>query len=122
MTIRAERRVPIECGIARLLTDAEISAQLGEPLAVVREVRAYLDTLVLETDGDRETIFAARPVASFHGPADPAVIAELVDALYPPQTVAPCGTAAAFNRHCRRGEPIDEACRRAKAASRRNAA
>lgn len=27
--------------------------------------------------------------------------------------LAPCGTEAAYNRHTRKGEPIDEACRRA---------
>lgn len=27
--------------------------------------------------------------------------------------LAPCGTEAAYNRHCRNGEPIDDACRRA---------
>jgi hypothetical protein len=27
--------------------------------------------------------------------------------------VKPCGTTAAYRRHARRGEPIDEACRQA---------
>ncbi|GAA2630014.1 hypothetical protein [Streptomyces axinellae] len=29
----------------------------------------------------------------------------------PAQTVSPCGTDAAYRRHQRRGEPIDDACR-----------
>jgi hypothetical protein len=28
--------------------------------------------------------------------------------------LAPCGTPGAYNRHRRRGEPIDEACRQAR--------
>jgi len=32
--------------------------------------------------------------------------------------LAPCGTPAAYRRHCRRGEPADEACKRAARADR----
>ncbi|GAA3717944.1 WhiB family transcriptional regulator [Streptomyces tremellae] len=31
---------------------------------------------------------------------------------------APCGTAAAYERHIRNGEPVDDACRTARAAQR----
>ncbi|GAA3155448.1 WhiB family transcriptional regulator [Streptomyces rectiviolaceus] len=31
-----------------------------------------------------------------------------------PRTLAPCGTPAAYDRHMRRGEPIDDACRVAR--------
>jgi len=34
--------------------------------------------------------------------------------LRPGQVLQPCGTQAAFQRHKRRGEPVDEACRRAE--------
>jgi len=33
--------------------------------------------------------------------------------------VAPCGTRAAYQRHVRKGEPIDDACRAANAAGKR---
>jgi hypothetical protein len=36
-----------------------------------------------------------------------------------PKQLQPCGTAAAAERHKRRGEPIDEACRLAYNAARR---
>ncbi|MEV0446093.1 WhiB family transcriptional regulator [Streptomyces spectabilis] len=35
------------------------------------------------------------------------------------RTPAPCGTRRAYQRHIRRGEPIDSACRDANAAGRR---
>jgi hypothetical protein len=34
-----------------------------------------------------------------------------------PRTLKPCGTQAAYNRHRRRGEPIDDACRQAHSAA-----
>lgn len=48
MTIPAARRTPIECGIARGLTDQQIADRLGEPVAVVAEVRAWLDDIATE--------------------------------------------------------------------------
>lgn len=36
-----------------------------------------------------------------------------------PRELAKCGTRAAYNRHIRRGEPVDEACREANAAYQR---
>lgn len=36
--------------------------------------------------------------------------------------VAPCGTLAAYRRHLRRREPVDEACRQAHNTPRRTAA
>lgn len=43
------------------------------------------------------------------------VPARRVAKLRPPggPQLAPCGTRSAYNRHLRRGEPIDEACRQA---------
>jgi WhiB family redox-sensing transcriptional regulator len=35
------------------------------------------------------------------------------------KSVPPCGTPAAYQRHLRREEPIDQACREANAAARR---
>ncbi|WP_086768150.1 hypothetical protein [Streptomyces bobili] len=35
------------------------------------------------------------------------------------QTIAPCGTQSAYTRHVKRGEPIDDACRRANAEAKR---
>ena len=32
------------------------------------------------------------------------------------QAIAPCGTPSAYSRHVRRGEPIDDACRKANTA------
>lgn len=37
----------------------------------------------------------------------------------PPRKLAPCGTYAAYRRHQRRGEPIDDACRDAYNAHQR---
>lgn len=37
----------------------------------------------------------------------------------PSKSVPPCGTPAAYQRHLRREEPIDQACREANAAARR---
>lgn len=37
----------------------------------------------------------------------------------PPVTLAPCGTLAAYRRHTRHGEPIDQACRDAYNAEQR---
>lgn len=35
------------------------------------------------------------------------------------QTIAPCGTPSAYTRHVKKGEPIDDACRRANAEAKR---
>lgn len=35
------------------------------------------------------------------------------------QTIAPCGTQSAYTRHVKRGEPIDDACRRANTEAKR---
>jgi hypothetical protein len=35
------------------------------------------------------------------------------------RTPAPCGTASAYTRHVKRGEPIDEACRQANTEAKR---
>jgi hypothetical protein len=37
----------------------------------------------------------------------------------PPRTPKPCGTMAAYRRHQRHGEPIDDACREAYNAEQR---
>jgi hypothetical protein len=42
-----------------------------------------------------------------------------VDATVDSRPLAPCGTYAAFKRHKRRGEPVDEACRLARNAAAR---
>lgn len=36
-----------------------------------------------------------------------------------PRPVAPCGTPAAYTRHVKRGEPIDDACRQANTEAKR---
>lgn len=36
-----------------------------------------------------------------------------------PKPPAPCGTKAAYERHLRRDEPVDDACRRANTVSKR---
>ncbi|MGW1612411.1 WhiB family transcriptional regulator [Streptomyces sp. NPDC002285] len=49
-------------------------------------------------------------------PGEPADRAALLAPDQPPRTRrAPCGTRAAYQRHLRRGEPVDEACRAANA-------
>ncbi|MCW2897805.1 MAG: hypothetical protein JWO67_70 [Streptosporangiaceae bacterium] len=37
----------------------------------------------------------------------------LAEPKHPGRPLAPCGTESAYNRHVRKGEPIDDACRRA---------
>lgn len=36
-----------------------------------------------------------------------------------PRPLAPCGTPAAYTRHVKRGEPIDDACRQANTEAKR---
>ena len=35
------------------------------------------------------------------------------------QAIAPCGTQSAYTRHVKKGEPIDDACRRANTEAKR---
>lgn len=74
------------------MSDVQIGAQLG-----VSSKRVYRAR-------DRWNIPAGRTACGPHmNPAD----------------LAPCGTPTAIRRHCRRGEPLDEACRTAARERRR---
>ncbi|WP_405589803.1 WhiB family transcriptional regulator [Streptomyces sp. NBC_01092] len=55
----------------------------------------------------------AQPYRQASPPAEPTP--PLDSAGPPPTLLAPCGTRAAYQRHLRRGEPVDEACRAANA-------
>lgn len=119
MRLSPARRAPVEQALARGLGDADAAVETGHDVDTVRQVRAALDKL----GGDnvervyrpkRTAVEFVRPLETYGGAADPRLLAELVDAICPPQRVAKCGTRSGYNRHRRRGEFIDEACREAQ--------
>lgn len=102
MSIRKIRRIPIECAIARGMTDAEIAAKLGEPLGDVIAVRAVMDAINAE---DVVTVAELQTAARTEIPV------EYDDTPFDRYS---CGTHAAYVRHQTYSEPVDVYCRNAE--------